>query len=219
MRRLSAQAFEATAGAHTWAPVEKTSPADVTNEASSQTETYRQAYLEGFEAGFADGDKEAHRALHEAQEAACVAQKTAQMEEERWRAALASLSNRFKQSEQNLQTEMEALAVTIAYASVCRLVGRMHAEHDLVAALCREAFESMHLEPTRLRVAQADRISIEEGCPGLSIVAEPGLEPGDCVIETPLGDIEAGIEVQLHALLQALLGTMGRNGGNAHDRR
>lgn len=91
----------------------------------------------------------------------------------------------------------------------------MHAEHHLVAALCREALESMHLEATRVRVAQADRASLEEESLALPVVADPGLEPGDCVIETPLGSIEAGIEVQLRALLQAFLEALGRKGPRA----
>ncbi len=215
MRRLSAHAFEVTAGARPWLPAEEASPGDAGEEGPSQPETYRKAYLEGFEAGFADGDQEARRALQEAQGTARATEELARAEAERWRAALASLSKQFAQVQEDLGIQIEALAVTVAYASLCRLIGRMHAEHHLVAALCREALESMHLEATRVRVAQADRASLEEESLALPVVADPGLEPGDCVIETPLGSIEAGIEVQLRALLQAFLEALGRKGPRA----
>lgn len=215
MRRLSAQAYEVTAGARAWLPAEGASLIDEGEEVSSQPETYGKAYLEGFEAGFADGDQEARRALQEAQETARAAEELALAEEERWRTALASLSKQFAQVQEDLGAQMEALAVTVAYASVCRLIGRMHAEHHLVVALCQEALESMHLEAARVRVAQADQASLEEGGLALPVVADPGLESGDCVIETPLGSIEAGIEVQLRALLQAFLEALGRKGQRA----
>lgn len=212
MHRLSAQAFDMTAGARAWLPAEDANPVDAGEEVSSQPETYRKAYLEGFEAGFADGDQDARRALQEAQDTARAAEEAAHVEEGRWRAALASLSKQFAQLQEDLQPQMEGLAVTIAFASICRLIGRRHAEHDLVASLCREALDSMHLDATRVRISQADQASLEEGSLALPVVADPVLEPGDCIIETPLGGIEAGIEVQLRALLQTLLATLDREG-------
>lgn len=212
MHRLSAQAFEMTEGARAWLPAEGTNPAGAGEEVPSQPEAYRKAYLEGFEAGFTDGDRETRRALQEAQEAARATGEAALAEKERWCAALASLSMQFAQVQEKLGPQMEALAVTIAYASICRLIGRMHTEHELVAALCREVLEGMRLDATRVRISQADRAFLEENSLALPIVADPELEPGDCVIETPLGGIEAGIEVQLRALLQALLETLGRKG-------
>jgi|SRR5690242_8298997 len=212
MHRLSAQAFEMKAGARAWLPVEEANPVDTGEEEVSQPETYRKAYLEGFEAGFADGDREARVALQEAQESARDAEGAAREEEGRWRDALMSLSAQLVHVQEKFEPQMEALAVTIAYASVCRLIGRMHADHDLVAALCREALESMRLDATRVRISQADQASLEEGGLALPIVVDPALERGDCVIETPMGGIDTGVEVQLRALLQALLETLGRTG-------
>jgi len=210
MRRLSARAFEMTTGAKAWSPAEEASSVGAMEKAPSQPEIYRKAYLEGFEAGFADGDKEARRALQEIQGIARTTVESVRAEKERWCAALASLVTQFAQAEKEHETQMEALAVTIAFAATCRLVGRMHADNDLVAALCREALESMHLQPTLLRIAPADQVSLEKNELALPTVADVGLEPGDCVIETSLGGIEAGVEVQLRALLQTLLETLGR---------
>jgi len=212
MHRLSAQAFEMTEGARAWLPAEGANPVDTGEIVPSQPETYRKAYLEGFEAGFADGDQEARRALQETQETARATEEAARTQKERWRAALASFSKQFAEIQEKLEPQLEALAVTIAYASVCRLIGRRHADHGLVASLCREALESMHLDATRVRISQADQAPLEEAGLALPVVVDPGLEPGDCVIETPLGGIEAGVEVQLRALLQALLETLGRKG-------
>lgn len=210
MRRLSAQEFKGAAGARAWSPKEGASAAAAVDRASPQLETYRKAYLEGFEAGFEDGDKEARNALQEAQDAARASTEAARTEQERWQSALVGLASQFAQAQKEHQAQMEALAVTIAYASVCRLVGRIHAENGLIAALCGEALESMHVEPTQLRVAGADRTMLEESSLALPIVVDPGLQAGDCVIETPLGGIDAGIELQLRALLQTLLDTLGR---------
>lgn len=210
MRRLSAKVFEMAAGARAWLPAEGTGQVAGAEEAALQPETYRKAYLEGFEEGFADGDKEARRALQEAQGAAHAAEDAARAEEERWCAALAACSKQFVQAQQEDRAQMEVLAVTIAFASICRFIGRMHAEHDLVATLCRETLEGMRLEPVRLRIAQVDLASFEESGLALPVVADPGLEPGDCVIETPLGSVEAGVEVKLRALMQTFLETLGR---------
>lgn len=210
MRRLSARTFEMTAGAHVWSPVEDARSVSAAEETPAPPETYRKAYLEGFEAGFADGDKEARRTLQEAQEAAQASVESAVAEKERWCAALTSLVAQFVQAEKEHETQMEALAVTIAFAAICRLVGRMHADNDLVAALCQETLESMHLQPVRLRIARADQASLEKHDLALPTIADAGLEPGDCVIETSSGGVEAGVEIQLRALLQALLKTLGR---------
>lgn len=209
MRRLTAHAFETAADAKPWSPVSKT---DFVMEGtqSPQNEGYRQGYLEGFDAGFADGDKEARQALEEAQENAHAAKEAAEAEKERWRSGLVTLAEQFEAVQKVEREQSEALAVTIAYAAVCRLVGRMHAERSLVSALCLEVVESMHLEPTQVRVAQTDQTALEKVDLTLSIKVDPALQPGDCIIETPLGGVEAGIEVQLQALLKALLETLGR---------
>lgn len=209
MRRLSAHAFETAAGARPWSPA--TDAGSVGHDTQSpQNEGYRQGYLEGFEAGFADGDKEAHQALEAAQEIARAAGEAAKAEKERWRTGLAALAEQVAAVQKTEREQSEALAVTIAFAAVCRFVGHMHAEHGLVAALCREALEGMQVEPVQLRVAQTDQPSFEQAGLALPIKADPALQPGDCVIETALGGLEAGIEVQLRALLQTLLETLGR---------
>lgn len=209
MRRLSAHAFETAAGAKPWSPVTDAGSVGLDKQ-SPQNEGYRQGYLEGFETGFADGDKEARQALEATQEIARAVGEAAEAEKERWRTGLATLAEQVAAVQKMEREQSEALAVTIAYAAVCRFVGHMHAEHRLVAALCREALEGMHVESVQLRVAQTDQAALEQVGLALPIKADPALQPGDCVIETALGDIEAGIEVQLRALLQTLLETLGR---------
>lgn len=209
MRRLTAHAFEMAAGAKPWSPVSNTHPA-MAGTQSPQIEGYRQGYLEGFEAGFADGDKEARQVLEVAQENAHAAKEAAEAEKERWRAGLVTFAEQFAAVRKVEREQSEALAVTIAYAAVCRLIGHMHAERSLVASLCREVLESMQLEPTQIRVAQTDQPSLENAGLMLPIKVDPALQPGDCIIETPLGGIEAGVEVQLQALLKTLLETLGR---------
>lgn len=209
MRRLTAHAFETAAGAKPWSPVSNTGSVAVGTQ-SPQNEGYRQGYLEGFEAGFADGDKEARQALEMAQENAHAAKEAAEAEKERWQSGLVQLTEQFAAVQKVEREQSEALAVTIAYAAVCRLVGLMYAERSLVAGLCREALENMQVEPVQIRVTQTDHASLEKVGLALPIKADPTLQSGDCIIETPLGGIEAGIEIQLRALLKALLEALGR---------
>lgn len=208
MRRLSAHAFE-VAAAKPWSPVNDACSL-ASGTPSPQNEGYRQGYLEGFEAGFADGDKEARQALETSEAMAHATTVAAEAEKEHWRAGLVNLAEQFAAVQKVEREQSEALAVTIAFAAVCRLVGHQHAEHSLVASLCREALASMRVEPVQLRVAEVDQESLEKAGLALPIKSDPGLQPGDCIIETALGGIEAGVEVQLRALLQSLLETLGR---------
>lgn len=206
MRRLSAKAFEMSAATRTWAPDEATAAKAAVSVASSQdSATYRQAYLEGFDAGFADGDREARRALEEAQEEARKTADAARAESERWRDQFTALAEQFAEARKKLDSEMEALAVAIAYAAVCRIVGKLHAERSLVPALCRETVASLPVQATQVRVAEIEKGLLNGAGLALDIVADPALNVGDCVIVTELGEIEAGIGTQMQVLLQALL--------------
>lgn len=212
MRRVSAKTCNIAPISHSWMPVDGIGVCGAAAESSAETEKYRQAYLEGFDAGYADGDKEAHLALDDAQAIARAAEETARNEMDRWRGAVLSLTEQCAKVVDEQRAQTDALAVTIAFAAVCKLIGSKAAEQELVGALCREALANMRLEPVRLRVAASDMASLDPVVLALPVTADPALQPGDCIIDTPLGGRDVGAETQMQALLQALLAALGRTG-------
>ena len=215
MRRLSALAVETSAATQAWSSLNEFESRNVPQKGEEAAQTaYKQGYLEGFDAGYADGDKEARSTLEEERATACAVLEAAQIEKDSWHARLESLGERFAKAQQDMYAKSEALAVAMAYSSVCRIAGQGYAKEDLVAAMCRDALEHLSAAPTQLRIAPSDYESLQEAGLALPIVEDPGLKPGDCVIVTPLGEIETGIAFRLHALLQALLETLG-NGGQS----
>jgi flagellar biosynthesis/type III secretory pathway protein FliH len=58
-----------------------------------------------------------------------------------------------------------------------------------------------------VRLSPADARAAAAWLPaGVGVVADPALAEGDCVVETPGGRIEAGVEAQLEELERALAG-------------
>jgi len=210
MRRLATHAFEMSANSRAW-PRECEAAREADSAASqpqAQIDAYKQAYLEGFEAGFADGDNEARKALNAAQELADTALQEAEGERNRWRDQLIALGRQFSEAQAAQHMQMEAVAVAIAYASVCRILGQAHAEQNLIAAICRETLASLRVQATQVRIAPAERTALEAAGLPLEIVADPTLQPGDCILVTGLGEIEASVETQMQALLRALTTTL-----------
>lgn len=213
MRRLSAQVFETSAAMQAWSSLEALELEGVPQDAGKPAQAaYRQGYLEGFDAGYADGDKAARGALEEERARARAVVEAAQIEKDSWNAQLESLCERFAKAQQDMYAKSEALAVAMTYASVCRIVGQRYAKGDLVAVMCRDALGDLRADPTQLRIASSDYESLQKAGLAMPIIEDPALKPGDCVIVTPLGEIETGIAFRLHALLQALLETLGHGG-------
>lgn len=214
MRRFSANTSEVGAAHPVWPTVEEVAsshsvPAGI--QAEVPADVYKKAYLEGFDAGHADGDQAARSALADAERDARSMAETARDAIQGWRERLCSLTEHFEQTEAKLRVEMEALAVEIAFAAACRLVGDLHAKRELIAAFCQEAVADLHLEPTQLRVSPSDHAALAEMCPAMPSVPDPAMRAGDCLIVTALGEVETGIETRLHAVLRALLGAMRRD--------
>ncbi|MFM1990868.1 MAG: hypothetical protein RJA99_3825 [Pseudomonadota bacterium] len=109
----------------------------------------------------------------------------------------------------------EAAVVELALAVVARIAGEL-GDATVVAALARRAITDLDPEsPVRLRVhpsvaaAVAAAPAADAGPPVLEVLADPGLQPLDCEIESDEGVVEAGLEVQLDAVRAALSRTPG----------
>lgn len=213
MRRLPARGLEIGAAHRAWPTREEVASPQGSMEvhAPASVDLYKQAYLEGFDAGHADGDRAARAALAGAEQEARALAEAAREAEENWRDRLASMTQHFAQIQAQLHEEMETLAVEIAFAATCRMVGELHAKHELVAAFCREAVAALHLTPAELRLSPSDYLLLAEGNLGMPCVADPTMQTGGCVIVTSLGEVDVGVETRLQAVMHALLDTLRGN--------
>ena len=99
----------------------------------------------------------------------------------------------------------EAIAVEVAYAAVLRLLGTMAADRTLMVTLCRAVVRDYGHPPATLRVAEEDLPLLEDAQLELPVEADRRLAPGQCVVDTPRGQFESGLDVRLDALRQAFL--------------
>ena len=171
-------------------------------------DVYRQAYLEGFAAGEEDGRKEAQRQAAESLKQLEEAIADAEAAKRHWRESLHEAAGRFALATAQQNEAVERLAADVAEIAVRRIVGRLHAERRAVEAVCRETLRALQVESAQVRVSPSDREAFAELPPGIEVVADASLEPGDCLLRSPLGDIEAGLATQLrqlHGTLAAVL--------------
>lgn len=108
---------------------------------------------------------------------------------------------------------LEEVAVEIAYAAVCRVLGAAAGSEEAVRAMARQALEEVRSrEKVRVRVSAADHAllaGLASPLPG-ELLADERVAAGGCIIESAGGLLDARLEVQLRQLLVAL--TRVRNG-------
>ncbi|GAB3040426.1 hypothetical protein GCM10027285_26840 [Oleiagrimonas citrea] len=182
---------------------------------AAETEAYRAAYLEGFDAGYADGDKEARGKL-EAAEQACREEQAA-LEEVRtqWREALSNSSAQFEAAHESVFADAEALAVEIAFTALCRILGNMQKKRAVVERMCRKLIAERNLSSPRVCVSREDFPELPEADDGIEWEIDSTLGPGECVVRTAKGDVEASLQSQLASIMQALLATLKPRGVGA----
>lgn len=216
MRRMPVHALGNGAMDRAWPTLDEATAASLPGfaqiEAQQAADIYKQAYLDGFDAGHTDGEQAARMALLEAEKEARTMTQTACETMRDWRLRVVSLAESFAQAEARLHLEMEALAVEVAFAATCRVVGELHAKHELVTAFCREAVKELQLTPTQLRVSPPDHQQLVEKNLQMPCISDPALGAGGCLIETELGEVETGVETRMQAVLRALLDSMRRDG-------
>ena len=117
-------------------------------------------------------------------------------------AELLALTGRADADRARLRNDVSQLALEV----VRRIAGEI-GEADTVAALAGraaadllpDAIATVRVRPEALD-ATASRLA---GNRGLTIIADPALAFGDCLIETPLGISHAGLDIQLAAVERA----------------
>ena len=149
-----------------------------------------------------DAEQEAARIVREAEERAATV-----VEEERARVrdearALARVEVELARRDllQGLEAQVPRLALEVAR----RVVGEALAiEPDRVRALVREALDRVRrASVVRVRVHPDDVPRLGEL--GASIVPDDALSPGDCIVESELGDVDGRLEARFEAIERAL---------------
>ncbi|WP_266158301.1 FliH/SctL family protein [Dyella silvatica] len=102
----------------------------------------------------------------------------------------------------------ESFAIELAYAAVLRLLGEKAADRSLIERLYAQARQAVGEGIMRLRVAPDDLADVGHQAKGIELVADETLPVGSCLLETPRGRFDAGLDVRLELLRQALLRTL-----------
>ncbi len=177
------------------------SPAELTAAAPIRwEEELRAAYERGFEDG-----KIAAGALHEAEF----------RRYHQWLQRFDDLARALRLQLQELAEAMEQAAVRLAFVLAEHILGselRQHPEqleqllHRALQTLPPEAHTlRIRLHPDTLEALQRAGSHIAAGQEqGITLVADPSVEPAGCIVESPWGSVDAQIREQLHNIREQL---------------
>lgn len=136
------------------------------------------------------------------------------------------MEGRMEQAEKMMETAMQAVEyienieetlVKVVTSAVRKIIGELD-ERERIVRVVRTALVSVRSQQKVLiRVCPADEPAVREAlaamiasAPGgvsfLDVPADPRMKPGDCILESELGVVDAGLETQLRALENALAG-------------
>lgn len=203
--RMAEQARPMAAGERVSAP----RPAVEDAAAKAEQAAFKQAYLEGFDAGHADGLKEAEKRNDELREELEAAVRDVLAERNKWCEQTKLALERLDAVCEEYTASLEPVAVEIAYTAVCKIVGQMHAERTLVAAVCGEILAGLQSRPIEVRVSDSDLASMGELAGSIEVVSDSTLEPGDCVVRSNTGQVDGSVRAQLMRLQHVLHAELG----------
>ena len=136
------------------------------------------------------------------------------------------MEGRMEQAEKMMETAMQAVEyienieetlVKVVTSAVRKIIGELD-ERERIVRVVRTALVSVpSQQKVLIRVCPADEPAVREAlaamiasAPGgvsfLDVSADPRMKPGDCILESELGVVDAGLETQLRALENALAG-------------
>lgn len=213
MRRLSAEGLQARSMSAMARRVDRQEIApDATPDPAEQIRLYREkaeqeGRREGMSRGQADAQKEFDARLRKAEEELQRKHDHAMRELEAVRTSLASLIGNLGRESERVSRLAEEVAVEAAYAAVLKLLGDRAADRTLMRELCLHALGSAEQAPATLRVSAVDfaSLGIGEDWKAINVVADAGMKPGQCALDTRLGHYETGLDVRLETLKNAFL--------------
>lgn len=123
---------------------------------------------------------------------------------------ITAVLNAVQQERRAALEQHEDMLVEIVFAAVCRLLGAAAASRSAVASMVH-SLTAQEREPgqVRVRLHPQDLATLE--APGglldarLSLLPDPSIELGGCLIDSPRGTLDARLELQLERLREELL--------------
>jgi flagellar assembly protein FliH len=157
-----------------------------------------------YDRGFEDG-KTAAAALYEAEF----------RRYHQWLQRFDELARALRSQLQHLEQEAERAAVQLAFVLAEHILGNeLQKNPDSVVHLLQRARAALppesaslriRLHPDTLEALQRAQSAVALGTEeGISVVADPSVEPGGCVIESPWGTVDAQLSQQLQSIREQL---------------
>lgn len=134
------------------------------------------------------------------------------------------LEGRMEHMEKMMETAMQAVEylesmeeslVRVVGSAVRKIVGEMDSNERIVRIVRNALVTVRNQQRVIVRIAPSDESAVRESlgamlisAPGsvsfLDVSADPRMNPGECMLESELGVVDASLETQFHALEQAL---------------
>lgn len=167
------------------------------------------AFDEARDRGFSEGMKDASREIERRVEAVTGRLRQDQFEEatklQERAQALHVLSQGMAGAMERIQSEVEAIAVEVAYAALIRLLGAHADKRDLLQAHCVVVMNEFGDPPATLRVSERDLELLDLSALPFPVESDRRLAPGQCTVETARGQFDCGLDVRLEAIRHAFL--------------
>ncbi|MFT3806719.1 FliH/SctL family protein [Arenimonas sp.] len=208
MRRLSPEQLQPAMRPVRLGASEETAPASAaaTDDSAARLQAaFDEARDRGFDEGMKDAAKELQRRSDRTAQELRDAQAKAMAELEGKQKSLQALLAGLPQALNRHADDCETLAVEVGFAALARLLGDLDADRELMTRLCRAVLRDFGQPSARLRLSEADLPMIDVTALAVAIEPDRRLAPGACVIETPRGQIDSGLDVRLEAIQQGLL--------------
>jgi flagellar assembly protein FliH len=171
-----------------------------------RAEIFEQAYQEGYEAGEQAGQQQARQARDEEI------------------AALLEIAASMRSAFDGYLSDAEDVLVEIAFASVCKILGRALCERAGVSAMVQELIEQVReREQLVVRLAPADYALLAEphaqasrsDAWNVQLKPDARVSLGGCLIDSPSGTLDGRLETQLERLREVLVATRAMNADGA----
>lgn len=172
---------------------------------SEREKAFELARREGYAAGLSEAEAEVARRVAEV---AANLEEKVRAEHARLNDAMETVSRLGRGIEAALVDYArlaEEVAVEAAYAAILRLLEVRDTDRALVSEFCRQALASFGSGAKTVRLAPGDVVDRLAGEFGVTVVEDPSLAPGQCVIESLRGASDTGLDVRLEAMRLAFL--------------
>jgi flagellar biosynthesis/type III secretory pathway protein FliH len=170
---------------------------------------YKQRFQEELEALSAEARERARLEGREAGRAKAASDHAAQIK------ALAGLVRGARERLDAGIGDLSELAVEVVYESVCKLLGQALAGREGVIAAVREVVRrarersrlTLRVSPSDYALIREHLATVLEGLEAgqVEVAADERVELGGCLLETPCGNLDGRLEVQLSNLRRTLL--------------